>query len=67
MALGRVKWFNETKGFGMIERTEGGDIFVHWSAISSEGFKTLAPGQEVEFDIYEGKKGPEAHNVNSRD
>ena len=63
MALGKVKWFNDAKGFGFIERNEGGEIFVHWSAIRVDGYKTLMPGQEVEFDIYEGQKGPEAQNV----
>lgn len=63
MAAGRVKWFNDTKGFGFIERFDGGEVFVHWSAIRNEGYKTLRPGQEVEFDIYEGQKGPEAQNV----
>lgn len=63
MASGRVKWFNEAKGFGFIEKKEGGEIFVHYSAIQSEGYKTLRDGQEVEFDVYEGRKGPEAQNV----
>ncbi len=63
MALGRVKWFNDSKGFGFIENNGGGEIFVHWTAIRVEGYKTLIPGQEVEFDIYEGQKGQEAHNV----
>ena len=67
MALGRVKWFNDSKGFGFIERTEGGDLFVHFSAIHGDGYKTLAEGQEVEFDIYEGQKGPEAQNVKLAD
>lgn len=60
---GKVKWFNEKKGFGFIERDEGDDVFVHFSAISEEGFKTLAEGQEVEFEIVEGPKGPQAANV----
>ncbi len=63
MASGRVKWFSDSKGFGFIERNEGGDVFVHFSAISGEGHKTLKPGQEVQFDLYDGKKGPEAQNV----
>ncbi len=67
MSLGKVKWFNDSKGFGIIERKEGGEIFVHWSGIRLEGYKTLAPGQEVEFDIYEGQKGPEAQNVTQLD
>jgi CspA family cold shock protein len=65
MASGRVKWFNDTKGFGFIERKDGGEIFFHWTAIRKDGYKTLAPGQEVEFDIYEGQKGHEAQNVMS--
>ena len=67
MAFGRVKWFNDTKGFGFIERKEGEEIFVHYTAIRAEGYKTLAEGQEVEFDIYEGNKGPEAQNVTLAD
>jgi CspA family cold shock protein len=63
MAIGKVKWFNDAKGFGFIERREGMDIFVHYTAIQAEGHKTLNEGQEVEFDIYEGQKGPEAQNV----
>jgi len=63
MAEGKVKWFNESKGFGFIEKNDGGDIFVHFSAIQSTGFKTLAEGQKVSFDIVEGKKGPAAENV----
>ena len=61
---GRVKWFDERKGYGFIEREDGGgDVFVHFSAIQEEGFKTLDEGQEVEFDIREGEKGPQAINV----
>lgn len=60
---GRVKWFNSEKGYGFIEREEGGDVFVHFSAIQEEGFKTLSEGQQVEFDIVEGARGPQAANV----
>jgi CspA family cold shock protein len=60
---GKVKWFNQEKGYGFIEREDGGDVFVHYSAIQEEGFKTLAEGQEVEFDIVEGSRGPQAANV----
>ncbi|MBP6915939.1 MAG: Cold shock-like protein CspLA [Deltaproteobacteria bacterium ADurb.BinA014] len=63
MSEGRVKWFNESKGFGFIEKNDGGDIFVHFSAIQSSGFKTLTEGQAVRFDIVQGKKGPAAENV----
>ena len=63
MARGKVKWFNENKGFGFIEQEDGADVFVHFSAINQEGFKTLAEGEEVEFDITEGDKGPQAANV----
>lgn len=63
MAVGRVKWFNNTKGFGFIEKKGGDEIFVHYTAIRTEGYKTLTEGQTVEFDIYEGQKGPEAQNV----
>jgi CspA family cold shock protein len=65
MASGKVKWFNDAKGYGFIETTEGKDIFVHYSAIQKDGFKTLAEGQEVSFDIVEGAKGPQAANVTS--
>ncbi len=61
--VGKVKWFNAEKGFGFIEREEGDDIFVHFTAIQGEGFKTLEEGQEVEFEIVEGNRGPQAANV----
>ncbi len=61
--FGRVKWFNQEKGYGFIEREDGGDVFVRFSAIQEEGFKTLAEGQKVEFDIVEGARGPQAANV----
>ncbi len=61
---GTVKWFNETKGFGFITREDGEkDCFVHYSAIDGDGFKTLAEGEQVEFDIVDGQKGPAAANV----
>ncbi|MDD2555014.1 MAG: cold shock domain-containing protein [Syntrophaceticus sp.] len=60
---GRVKWFNQEKGYGFIECDEGDDVFVHYSAIQGDGFKTLAEGQQVEFDIVEGARGPQASNV----
>ena len=63
MATGKVKWFNEQKGFGFISRDEGDDVFVHFSEIKSEGFKTLAEDQAVTFDIKEGPKGLQAANV----
>jgi len=63
MANGTVKWFNETKGFGFITTDEGNDIFAHFSAIQGEGFKTLAEGQAVSFDVEEGDKGPRATNI----
>ena len=62
--LGRVKWFNPEKGYGFIEREDGGgDVFVHFSAIQMEGFKTLNEGDEVEFEIVDGARGPQASNV----
>jgi len=60
---GTVKWFNETKGFGFIEQESGADVFAHFSAIVSEGFKTLAEGQRVEFTLSQGQKGPQAENI----
>lgn len=63
---GKVKWFNEKKGFGFIEREGGADVFVHFSAIQSNGFKTLKEGQEVEFEITAGAKGDQAANVVGR-
>jgi CspA family cold shock protein len=60
---GTVKWFNESKGFGFIEREGGPDVFAHFSAISGGGFKTLADGQKVEFDVTSGAKGPQAENI----
>jgi CspA family cold shock protein len=64
MATGNVKWFNESKGFGFITPDDGSkDVFVHFSAIASEGFRTLAEGQQVTFDVEDGPKGPQAINV----
>ena len=60
---GKVKWFNAEKGYGFIEREDGGDVFVHFSAIQTDGFKTLEEGQSVEFDIVDGARGPQAANV----
>ncbi|EJR16157.1 cold shock-like protein CspC [Bacillus cereus VD156] len=60
---GRVKWFNAEKGFGFIEREDGDDVFVHFSAIQQDGFKSLEEGQQVEFDIVDGARGPQAANV----
>ena len=60
---GKVKWFDAKKGYGFIEREDGDDVFVHFSAIEEEGFKTLEDGQEVEFEIVEGDRGPQAENV----
>jgi len=60
---GKVKWFNDQKGFGFIEREDGDDVFVHFSAIQSDGFKSLEEGQDVEFEVVEGDRGPQAANV----
>ncbi|WIV11416.1 cold-shock protein [Proteiniborus sp. MB09-C3] len=63
MVKGTVKWFNATKGYGFISTEAGEDVFVHYSAISGDGFKTLDEGQNVEFEIVQGEKGPQATNV----
>ncbi len=63
MATGTVKWFNNAKGFGFIEREEGPDVFVHYSAIESSGYRSLEDGQKVEFEVVEGPKGLQANNV----
>lgn len=63
MPEGKIKWFNDSKGFGFIEQEGGEDVFVHFSAIEGEGFKTLAEGESVSFDIQEGPKGLQAANV----
>ncbi|WP_147534779.1 cold-shock protein [Bacillus marasmi] len=63
MENGKVKWFNAEKGFGFIEREGGDDVFVHFSAIQGEGFKTLEEGQSVSFDVEQGARGPQAANV----
>jgi CspA family cold shock protein len=60
---GTVKWFNESKGFGFIEQESGPDVFAHFSAISSSGYKTLAEGQSVQFSVTQGPKGPQAENI----
>ncbi len=60
---GKVKWFNASKGYGFIERENDSDVFVHYSAIVGDGYKTLEEGQEVEFDIVQGERGPQASNV----
>ncbi|MFB7139086.1 MULTISPECIES: cold-shock protein [unclassified Bacillus (in: firmicutes)] len=66
MEFGKVKWFNSEKGFGFIQTEGGNDVFVHFSAIQGEGFKTLEEGQEVQFEIIEGNRGPQAANVNKK-
>lgn len=66
MAEGTVKWFNDAKGFGFIEQDNGADVFVHFSAIQTDGFKSLAEGDRVTFDVETGKKGPAAANVVKR-
>ncbi len=63
MAKGVVKWFNDAKGFGFIEQENGDDVFVHFSSIQGDGFKSLAEGQAVTFDVTQGAKGPQASNV----
>ena len=61
--LGKVKWFSAEKGYGFIEREDGSDVFVHYSAIQDDGFKSLTEGQNVEFEIVDGNRGPQAANV----
>ena len=63
MAKGKVKWFNDAKGFGFIQQESGPDVFVHFSGIAGEGFKSLSENDEVEFDVQQGPKGPQATNV----
>lgn len=63
MATGKVKWFNDSKGFGFIEQADGKDVFVHYTAIQGEGFKTLPEGAEVQFELLETDRGPQAANV----
>lgn len=63
MAVGSVKWFNDAKGFGFIQQDNGPDVFVHFSSIQEDGFKALAEGERVKFDVVNGKKGPQAANV----
>lgn len=63
MATGKVKWFNDNKGFGFIEQSDGKDVFVHYTAIQGDGFKTLPEGAEVQFELLETERGPQAANV----
>lgn len=63
MTNGTVKWFNDSKGYGFIETPDGEDVFVHFSSINADGFKTLSEGQQVTFDVTDGAKGPQASNV----
>ena len=63
LVTGKVKFFNDSKGFGLIEQEQGPDVFVHFSAINGTGFKTLAEGQQVQFSVTDGEKGPQAENV----
>ena len=63
MPKGTVKWFNETKGFGFIQQESGPDVFAHYSEITNQGFKTLYEGQQVQFTVVDGKKGPQASNI----
>ncbi|MDP2982573.1 MAG: cold shock domain-containing protein [Candidatus Latescibacter sp.] len=66
MSIGKVKWFNEVKGYGFVTTEDGKDVFVHYSAIKGEGFRTLNEGDSVEFEITEGPKGPQAVNVTKK-
>lgn len=66
MQVGKVKWFNGEKGYGFIQAEDGNDVFVHFSAIQGEGFKTLEEGQEVSFEVVEGNRGPQAANVTKK-